>query len=196
MRKTKLVALLSFLTLTASAMAQNWEWSSGLNTYYYRDNDGRVHYGDGSVSEPSTTWTNSEGKTVYSANSAGPADKTGQYAIQAPRVDESSIGAAPTSPPAGYVATRPGANGQPVFGGTDPNQIIYVPPNSQGNGNVSNDYSTKPSPVFGPVPAASSGAVFGPINGNGQSYQVIVGPNGENIYYFQGSNGENIYYTK
>ena len=148
-----------------------------------------MHYGDGSVSEPNTTWTGNDGRTVYSANSAGPKDQTGQYAIQAPRVDESSIGAAPTSPPAGYIGIKPGSNGEAVLGGTDPNKIIYVPPNSQGN-NYQN-----PITVYAPAQPAPNNYNANSSSLNGQSYQVIVGPNGEYIYYFKGSNGENIYYS-
>ena len=60
-----------------------WQWSNSGQYYYYRDNDGRVHYSDGSVSDTNQVWFDNTGKAVYSANSTGPADKTGQYAVQA-----------------------------------------------------------------------------------------------------------------
>lgn len=65
------VALMS-PSLVFAESEPTWTWSAGLQTYYYRDNDGRVHYGDGSISQPSTVWTDNTGKTVYAANSAGP----------------------------------------------------------------------------------------------------------------------------
>ena len=48
-----------------------WQWSNSGQYYYYRDNDGRVHYSDGSVSDTNQVWFDNTGKAVYSANSTG-----------------------------------------------------------------------------------------------------------------------------
>lgn len=131
MKKNTLGKISSTMVLLVTALSSanaQWQWSNGLQTYYYRDNNGVVHYGDGSSGGQSSTWTSSDGKTVYSANSAGPSDKTGTYAVQAARIDESSVGAAPTSPPENAVAVNPGSTGGPVFGGTDPNRTVYITP--------------------------------------------------------------------
>lgn len=174
------------LTLLAplTANAQSWEWSNGLQTYYYRDNAGRVHYADGSVGTATTAWTDSNGKWVYSCNSKGPSDKTGQYAYRANCIDESNIGAAPSSPPANAVATRSGSNGETVVGGTDPNAIVYVAPNSQARNTSKQAFTSTECRDFG---------YFQCSRALSPSYTVKAGPNGENIYYFQGSNGENVY---
>lgn len=114
------------VTALSSANAQ-WQWSNALQTYTYVDNDGRIHYADGSVGPASTLiGVDSQGRAVYSANSAGPADKTGTYAVQAARIDESTIGPAPTSPPADAVTVSPGSTTGAVFGGTDSSRTTYI----------------------------------------------------------------------
>ena len=113
--KTAIILGLSILVSSAAiADSSVWQWSNSGQYYFYRDNDGRIHYGDGSVSGPSQVWFEN-GKAIYSANSAGPADKTGQYAIQQPRIDEASVGSAPTSPPSNAVLVQPDPS-QPTYG--------------------------------------------------------------------------------
>lgn len=131
MKRTKIFALVMMALSASAAMAQSsvWKWSNELQTYSYRDNDGRVHYGDGSVGPADPVWFDN-GKAVYPANSAGPADKTGQYAIQAPRIDEASVGAAPSGPPTNAVLVMPGSNTGPVAG-PQPTKPVYIVPSGQ-----------------------------------------------------------------
>lgn len=124
-RSMEVPVIISNNSTSLATQESVWKWSETLQGYYYRDNDGRVHYGDGSISGPSTAWSEG-GKTVYSANSVGPADKTGQYAIQRAPIDETAVGPAPVGPPAGYVIAGP--NTGPVFGGTNPNSVRYIAP--------------------------------------------------------------------
>ena len=104
--KRILVLMMAALGSTVALADSVWQWSNSGQYYYYRDNDGRVHYSDGSVSGANTVWVDN-GMVVYSANSVGPKDKTGVWAIQAPKIDESKVGPAPTSPPANAVLTMP-----------------------------------------------------------------------------------------
>lgn len=109
-----------------------WSYSPNLNTHYYRDNDGRVHYSDGSVGPVTEVWHDESGRAVYSANSAGPADKTGQYAIQAPRISDNSPGPAPaTSGGSGQC----NSNGGAVFGGCNSNGGGAIRGGAAGAGN-------------------------------------------------------------
>lgn len=111
-----------------------WKWSNSLQSYTWIDNDGRIHYADGSVSGTNEVLFDESGRAVYSANSAGPADKTGQYAIQRPRIDESQVGPPPSRPPANAVLTTPDPNA-PSFGPADPGPKYIVPTNSNTSNN-------------------------------------------------------------
>ena len=177
--KTIITLLMAALGSTA-AMATTtyqtdvWKWSNSGQYYYYRDNDGRVHYSDGSVSEPNTMWVDGT-MAVYSANSAGPADKTGTWAIQAPKIDESKVGPAPTSPPANAVLTKPDPT-KPTFGPA-PTGPQYIAPTTATTGAPSiGGYVLRPQAVFGP-----------------QSGTYIDGGNGSKVYYYQRNDGANVY---
>lgn len=124
-KKKVLAVLMAGLCSSVAFAADVWQWSNSGQYYYYRDNDGRVHYSDGSIGPLSEVWFDSTGKAVYSANSKGPADKTGQYAIQQPRIDEASVGPAPKSPPANAVLVYPDSS-KPTFGPapTGPSYIV------------------------------------------------------------------------
>lgn len=168
MKRAKIFALVMMALSTSAAMAQSsvWKWSNELQTYSYRDNDGRVHYGDGSVSQPDPVWFEN-GKAVYPANSAGPADKTGQYAIQAPRIDESKVGSAPSGPPTNAVLVMPGSSTGPVAG-PQPTKPVYIVPSGQTAIN----------------PPSSSGSSAGVSNngqagmGGGYEFSVAATPGG------------------
>ena len=107
------------------------------------DADGRVHYADGSISAPRTTWTDTTGRTVYSQNSAGPASTAGGAYVYAggavpntqsgnqtmydgsvtpvtnantPYVGTPALGAAPVAP------TPAPSTGGAVWGGTSPSK--------------------------------------------------------------------------
>lgn len=125
MKRTKILILLMAALCSSSVLAADvWQWSNSGQYYFYRDNDGRVHYSDGSIGQPTEVWFEA-GKAVYSANSRGPADKTGQYAIQQPRIDEASVGPAPKTPPSDAVLVYPDSS-KPTFGPapTGPSYIV------------------------------------------------------------------------
>lgn len=66
-------------------MAQpNWQYSAALGTNFYRDDNGMVHYGDGTTGQATQTWQDPSGRTVYAANSAGPASTAGGAYQMAP----------------------------------------------------------------------------------------------------------------
>lgn len=162
---------------TAALADGVWRWSNSGQYYFYRDNDGRVHYSDGSVSGPNTMWVDG-GMVVYSANSVGPADKTGTWAIQASKIDESKVGPAPTSPPSNAVLTQPDPTKPTV--GPAPTGPTYIAPVTQGPMAPSiGGYVLKPAPAQ---------PVFGP-----QSGTYIQGGNGTQIYYYKRSDGANVY---
>lgn len=117
MKKLLILAIIGFTSLSSFAQQLPdpvWEYSNGF--YYYRDNDGRVHYSDGSVTGPNQVWQNSKGQTVYSANSKGPADRSGLHAIQQPRISDNPPGPVPALPTQTR-NTNSGGSGGAVFGG-------------------------------------------------------------------------------
>lgn len=133
----KKLIILSMLGISSLAFAQLpdpvWTYSPNLNAHYYRDNDGRVHYSDGSVGPVNDVWHDESGRAVYSANSAGPADKTGQYAIQAPRISDNPPGPPPPTP-AGN-GGQCNSNGGAVFGGCNSSGAGPIRGGAAGSGN-------------------------------------------------------------
>lgn len=203
MKRRILVLMMAALGSTA-AMATTtvqtesvWRWSNSGQYYFYRDNDGRVHYSDGSVSGPDTVWTDN-GKVVYSANSKGPADKTGVWAIQAPKIDESKVGPAPKTPPVNAVLTYPDSS-KPTFGPAPTGPQYIVPEGPKGpsapaiGGYVLNPSAATPTVKAAPRASASGTQVKVAPAGQPQSGTYIQGGNGTQIYYYQRSDGANVY---
>ena len=190
MKRTKLsmLALLVLATSTAFADSSVWQWSNSGQYYYYRDNDGRVHYSDGSVSAPSETWTGADGKTVYRANSAGPKDQTGQYAVQAPRIDESSVGPAPKSPPANAVLTYNDPS-KPTFGPA-PTGPTYIAPTTGSNTSTTSSNTNSNSGSFEfsikPTPAPTTSSNTASTNNSNSVWQWS---NSGQYYYYRDNDG-------
>lgn len=119
----------------------NWQYSANLGTNYYRDADGKIHYGDGSSGAGATTWSDGNGRTVYAQNSAGPASNVGG-------AYRDTGGAAPYQP--SWVNWE---------GGTVQN------PNAPPSSGSSGTYGAYQMPGQGQPPQGQGGAVFGGTGG-------------------------------
>lgn len=71
-------------------MAATFGGSSGMGQTW-RDDQGRVHYPDGSMGPATTAWQDQSGRTAYSAGSAGPASTAGG-AYQMPSLNPPTAG--------------------------------------------------------------------------------------------------------
>ena len=192
--KRILVLMMAALGSTVALADSVWQWSNSGQYYYYRDNDGRVHYSDGSVSGANTVWVDN-GMVVYSANSVGPKDKTGVWAIQAPKIDESKVGPAPTSPPANAVLTMPDPT-KPTVGPAPTGPQYIVPTTPKGptapsiGGYVLRD---SPAPASTTAPSSVKSKAAAAPAGQPRSGTYIQGGNGTQIYYYQRNDGANVY---
>lgn len=148
----------------------NWQYSAGLKTKYYRDDDGLIHYEDGSSGGKSDTWQDAAGRTVYAANSAGPASTAGgAYKMPAMGSPQDAGGLA-----AGIGQIQgPGATGAAgttaSFGGAATGSSAVAEGQNLGN------FTASPTPVGGAAPGVSPGIVNGVAQWNVTTPQTVAG---------------------